>query len=394
MRRLRPEVVTLEGRTLLNAAPVAAPAPALVGAVNPSAHRAADQALRSLLEQARAEAGVPALAGGVVVDGKLVAVAATGVRIRGNSVPVTSTDRFSLGSVSKSMTATLAAVLVDRHRLRWDTTVGQAFPELRGRINSAYEGVTLRQLLDHRSGLPDDDSLDPALLEKALSFRGPGPVARRVFLGTLLNTTPVNPVGGMTYSNAGYVVAAAMMERATGLGYEGLMRRFVFGPLGMKSAGFGTPGRGHARPVQPSGHDESGAPAGYGPLLVASPLADPAGGIYMNMEDWSKFLRMQTGERVNGVKLLSDASLNALHTPDPRPIPDEGDSLYGAGWVTVQTKLGPALWHNGSNSLWYAEQILFPSKHAAVFVVTNQGGPAGEAAVSKAFEAALTRFVA
>jgi len=340
-----------------------------------------------VLRQAVARTGVPALAGGIIVDGRLVATAAVGQRVRGGASLVTAADPFSLGSVSKSMTATLAAILVERGRLRWGTTIGQAFPELRGKMRPEYENVTLRMLLDHRSGLPGDDGLDPALVEKVLAFRGPGPVGRRLFLGAILDSPPANPVGTMTYSNAGYVVAAAMMERATGRGYEALMRSLVFHPLGMSSAGFGTPGQGRRHPGAPSGHDESGKPAGYGPSPVSPPLIDPAGGIYMTMDDWSKFLRMHMGERVNGVKLLSDASLAELHTPDPRPIPDRGDVLYGAGWVTLPTTLGPALWHDGTNGSWYAEQLLFPSKHAAVFVATNQGGAAGEAAVASAVNA-------
>lgn len=396
MRRYRPEVVTLEGRALLSAGPVAPPRPnVLVGSANPTDH-AAEQTLQSILNHTRIETGVPALAGGIIIDGKLAAVAASGVRIRGRALPVTVADQFNLGSVSKSMTATLAAILVERQTLRWDTTVGQTFPELRGKINPTYDNVTLRQLLDHRSGLPADEGLDPVLADKALAFRGPGPLARRQFLAPILASTPANPAGEMTYSNAGYVVAAAMIERATGLGYEGLMRKLVFGPLGMRSAGFGTPGQSqsHARPVQPSGHDEAGTPAGYGPLPASPPLIDPAGGIFMNMNDWSKFLRMQMGERVNGVRLLSDASRNALQTPDPRPIADQGGLLYGAGWVTVSTPLGTALWHNGTNGSWYAQQLLFPSKRAAVFVATNQGGPRGDAAVGQAVSALMARAFA
>ncbi len=343
-------------------------------------------AIRADLEAARAAADLPAMAGGVIVNGQLAGVAATGTRERGGTAAVTAADQFHLGSNGKAMTATLAAVLVERGFLRWDTTLGQAFPELRAKMDPAFRTVTLEQLLNHRSGFLDEN-VSPELFERVLAFRGNGYQARRAFLGDIL-ATPAGPVGGFSYSNVGYTLAAAIMERATGNSYEWLMTKYIFAPLGMASAGFGPPGSGRAID-QPRGHDEPGRSVGNGPTADAPAVLNPAGLAHMSMADWSKFLRVHLGETVNGVRLLSAASLQKLHTPDPRPTED--GTRYGFGWVTIDTPLGPALWHNGSNGFWYSEAVILPSKGLAAFAVTNQAGPAAETAVPTALNAFLSR---
>jgi CubicO group peptidase (beta-lactamase class C family)/pimeloyl-ACP methyl ester carboxylesterase len=335
----------------------------------------AERALKTALESARTEFNLPAMAGGIIVEGKVVATASTGVRERGNPTAVTADDQFHLGSNGKAMTSTLAGILVERKLIQWNTTIAQAFPELRGKIDPAYARVTLEQLLNHRGGFIDEN-LDDALIEKLISFSGNGYQARQKFLGEILKT-PAGKVGEFSYSNAGYTIASAMMERLTGNNYEWLMKKYIFNPLGMTSAGFGVPGKPGANPDQPRGHDpDTGLSVGIGPGAELPAIAEAAGEIHMSMADWGKFLRVHLGEKVNGVKLLSDATLQKLHTPDPRPT-DGPDSLYGFGWVTIDTPLGKALWHNGSNGFWYSEAILIPSQKIATFAVTNQAGESG-----------------
>ena len=77
------------------------------------------------LEPVRAKHGLPALAAAVVKDGAIVTAGAVGVRVHGTDIKVTIDDRFHLGSDTKAMTATLAAMLVEEGKLRWDSTIGE-----------------------------------------------------------------------------------------------------------------------------------------------------------------------------------------------------------------------------------------------------------------------------
>ena len=67
---------------------------------------------------------------------------------------MTTNDVFHIGSDTKSMTATLTAMLIEEGKLRWDTTIADVFPELKGKMDKQYEAVTVEQLLTHRGGVP------------------------------------------------------------------------------------------------------------------------------------------------------------------------------------------------------------------------------------------------
>src|ERR1700749_1008192 len=101
------------------------------------------------LEVIRKKYDLPALALVVVKDGKICERDAVGVRKFGDTVPVTTNDVFHIGSCTKSMTATLAAILIEEGKLRWDTTIAEVFPELKGVMDKRYEAVNVEQLLHH-----------------------------------------------------------------------------------------------------------------------------------------------------------------------------------------------------------------------------------------------------
>ncbi len=105
-----------------------------------------------MLEQVRVEFGVPGLAAAIVRGDRVVA-AATGVRRAGRRQPIGIADRFHVGSVSKPISATVIATLVDAGLIDWSTTVSSVFPDLAGKMHAAYRGVTLEQLLSHRAGI-------------------------------------------------------------------------------------------------------------------------------------------------------------------------------------------------------------------------------------------------
>ena len=102
----------------------------------------------------REENRLPALAAAVVVDGKVIAASAVGVRKFGSPVRVHRDDPFHLGSLVKPMSATMFGVLADHGDLRWDMTMAEMFPMLERTMQPAYRGVTIAQLLSHSGGFP------------------------------------------------------------------------------------------------------------------------------------------------------------------------------------------------------------------------------------------------
>jgi CubicO group peptidase (beta-lactamase class C family) len=109
------------------------------------------------LSDIRATYDLPALAAAVVQDGTVIAAAAVGTRVYGGTTPVTLQDRFHLGSNAKSMTATLAGMMVEEGQLRWTSTVGEVLGDDIPGMSDTLSAATLEQLLSHSSGIPTDD---------------------------------------------------------------------------------------------------------------------------------------------------------------------------------------------------------------------------------------------
>ena len=337
--------------------------------------RAAED-LADLLAPVLGKHGVPALGCAVIVDGEVAGIGASGVRKRGEETKVTINDQWHLGSCTKAMTATLLAKEVDEGSVAWATTMADAFPDLRGKLDETAGRITVEQLLQHRAGLPAGPS--PDLWRRMFSYPGIDPEARtEVALELLAKPPEAEPGTRFLYSNAGYMIAGAVLER---LGdkrpWEKRMREDLFQPLGMKDSGFGPPGNKDSV-SQPWGH-----PAGGGAAAFADNPSSlgPAGTVYATLRDWAKFACLHLGE---GRPLLTKGRLRELHTPS-------GD--HALGWVVTARPWapGPVLTHNGSNTMWYCVAWLAPEAKFGVLVVCNDGG--GAKACDDAAAACIRRF--
>ncbi len=259
------------------------------------------------------------------------------------------------------MTATLVARLVDAGELRWDDTVFDLLGAIAPSMNDAYRSVTFRHLLCHPSGLPKDIPL-----EQFLKFSREATDARderKAFVRLALGMPPRGAMGAtFEYSNNGYVVAGAMLEAKLGQSWEDLIRARLFDPLKLSTAGFGAPGRKGATD-QPVGH--ASAPEGLRAYPVGGEITDnpavlgPAGRINMSMRDLLQFLKAHRDRTA----FLRPETWRALHTP-----PYGGD--YAMGWIV---RSDGARWHNGSNTLWYAEAMFNEASGTVSAAACNYG---------------------
>jgi CubicO group peptidase (beta-lactamase class C family) len=324
-----------------------------------------DQSLRDVLATVRQEYRVPALAAAVLSGRGMEAMGAVGVRKTSTKVSVTVKDLWHLGSDTKAMTAAMIGALVERNKLKWETTIGEVFPDLAPTMSPALQNVTILHLLSHRAGLPAN--IPWGLIPRKGTTRD----QRLAVVKMLASLKPVSEPGAKyLYSNLGYVIAGAMAEKAAGDSWENLMRTLIFKPLGMKSAGYGgvgTPGRLN----QPWGHGEDGTPVkGNGPDMDNPPVIGPAGTVHCRLRDWAKFIADQLHGARREKALLAPETYHKLQTP-----PFGGD--YALGWLVVEREWGggTVLTHNGSNNMNFAVAWLAPQRDFAVLVVCNQGGP-------------------
>ncbi len=323
-----------------------------------------------MLETIRVKHKFPALAAAVVADGKIVATNAVGIRKHGGTEAVTVNDKFHIGSVTKSMTATVAAMLVEQAKISWTTTIGESFTELGDRVHPEYRSVTLEQLLSHRGGAPGNA---PRLLWiKAWNASGPPAKQRRDFVKGILARKPqVKPGTQHIYSNQGYAIAGVMLEKAAGKPWEELMQEMLFKPLGMHSAGFGAP----AAPDQvdqPWGHTKARfdgiQPVPPGPRADNPPAIGPAGAVHCSLPDLAQYVVFHLAGEKGDTDLLTSDSFKKLHT-------SAGDD-YALGWVVLERNWagGRALMHNGSNTMFYVVVWMAPDRNCAVIVAANIGG--------------------
>src|SRR4051812_6907251 len=106
-------------------------AASLFAALAPRVLKAEMHELPAVLENLRRRHRLPALAAASVENGEIVEIGATGFRKFGEDEQVTNDDQWHLGSCTKSMTSTLAAILVEQGKISWTTTIADVFPELR-----------------------------------------------------------------------------------------------------------------------------------------------------------------------------------------------------------------------------------------------------------------------
>jgi CubicO group peptidase (beta-lactamase class C family) len=339
--------------------------------------------LPQTIETIRENHNLPALAVVVTKGGVICDRVAVGVRKWGDPTPVTTNDVFHIGSDTKSMTATLAAMLIEDGKLDWDTTIADVFPEFKGRINPQYENVTVEQLLTHRGGVPGK----PPAAAWAWAWKEHGTHAqqRYEFIQAVLREAPEVPPGTkMIYSNQGYAIVGAMLEKITQTPWETLITQRLFEPLHMDSAGFGAPGTiGEVN--EPWGHViKSG---NIQPVQFDNPPAiGPAATVHCSLDDLARYTIFQmTGQP----PLLKPETLTRLHTPPP-------DGNYACGWVCVKRGWagGMALNHAGSNTSWYVVMWLAPAKNFSVVVGTNIAGPDAEQGCDEAASAMIHHWLA
>lgn len=330
--------------------------------------------IESTLQPLLGKYNVPALGGAIVTSSGTIACGEVGFRKRGADIKVTNRDLWHLGSNTKAMTAFLAGLLVQTGKISWNTTIEGVFPELRSDLNPQFLKVNLLQLLSHHAGLK-------ANCEEWMEAM-PGTLVQQRYATVKMAMTnpPDNPPGKVyAYSNAGYVIATAMLEKVTGKPWEDLIATNVFQPLKIQDFGFGgtgTPGKID----QPWPHTENGNPLPQnGPDMDNPPVMSPAGRAHMSLQSWGLFIA-DFLRGLEGKNALAPAKLYKFLTTIPFP------GEYALGWIVCNRPWGGGnvMAHDGSNNLNYCVVWMAPLKDFAVLITCNQGGPAAQKACNDA----------
>jgi CubicO group peptidase (beta-lactamase class C family) len=272
-------------------------------------------------------------------------------------VAVTMATNYRLASMSKQFTSAAVLLLAEAGRLAIDDPIRRWLPTL----PDAAEGMIVRHLLTHTSGLIDYEDVIPQDRSSQLCDDD---VLR---LLESENRRHFQPGAQYRYSNSGYALLALIVERASGERYAEFLRKRIFQPLGMQTTvafeagvsmiahrayGYSAAARGWQRTDQ---------------SLTSATLGD--GGIYSSIDDLAKWDAALCG---NG--LLQPASLRLafqawVETDDPRV-------QYGFGWRIT----GDMRWHSGETLGFRNVMVRYLEPRLTVLVLTNRNEPAPYAA--------------
>jgi D-alanyl-D-alanine carboxypeptidase len=261
-------------------------------------------------------------------------------------VPISPRDRFRVGSVTKSFTATVVLKLVAQGKIALSDTVEKWLP---GMVPGG-DHIAIRELLNHSSGLADYCNVPPS---STLCIPLPAEMARRWSARQLVRigiSAPVTfPAGqGWSYSNTGYILLGMIVEKVSGKPIGTEYQRKIFEPLGLHATQF----RSGTQMARPYSHGYDVLTASSWPLDVTgtSPtIAGSAGGIVSTPGDLATFMRALMGGRLLSSTLMRQMRHATPGSLDgPTALEGGGIGSYGLGLVHYTWSHACGVWgHSG-----------------------------------------------
>jgi D-alanyl-D-alanine carboxypeptidase len=345
---------------------------------------AADQAaLQAILDQHLprlvAEHKIPGAAVAAARKEGIAAHGAAGVRSMELPEPLTAGDAMHVGSLAKPMLATLIATLVQEGRLSWDTLVLDVFPDWRETAHPRFHELSLEQLLTHRSGISQFISGEE--WNEVPDLTGSEAERRRGFAQWIINRPPQFTPGEFHYSNAGYGIATAVVEKVTGKDWWTLMQERLFGPLGIRSAGRGWPYT--SGPHHPLGHwwrESRFVPQGPDDPYQIGTILAPGGNLHMSIGDLARFAQLHLQGLQGRDGFLRSETIRRMHQPAK-------GANYALGWYSDSGMFDePHSRHTGEVGTFHARIWIFPQRDLAITAVTNADTEAAYDVTSEIFQ--------
>jgi len=321
----------------------------------------------------------PGLAVLVRQNGKIVFERGYGLGELRLKARIDARSNFRLASFTKQFTAMAIMLLVHDGKLRYDETVTGIFPD----FPDYGKAITVRNVLNHVSGLPDYEELMEAPEKASGSMWSPEKQIQDDEVLKLLEKEQSGkfaPGSSWSYSNSGYVVLGLIVAKASGKTYGEFLRERIFSPLKMNHTIVYQKGKNEVA-NRAFGHSKEGDLfKETDQSSTSATLGD--GGIYSNLEDlakWDDALRNHT--------LLSEKEMQPALTPvklndgtEPHwPKEPNGDNLhpgkpvsYGFGWFLDPYNRQARMWHTGSTMGFRTVIERFPGENLTVIVLSNR----------------------
>ena len=315
--------------------------------------------LSELLNNASEMNSIPGLSMTVIENYQIKETAVSGFRTLSKKNSIEVNDRFHLGSITKSMTASLIGRLIENGSIDESTTIGDILK--RTPMKEAYKNVTIRQLLDHRGGIPAYLEVNEGIEAKILASSDKTTKQRKTFVEMVLNEEPASKPGAFAYSNAGYALLGYMAEVIAKESWEDQIEKYILSPLEMNTAGIGWPNKKD----QPNGYQGS-----LGQLIAQDPdyqigsYLAPAGDVNASSSDLAKYLIAHMKGLKGENTFIKAETIQLLHA----------SKSYSGGWIINENKEGNMMHHHsGSGGTFFALMMIIPATGDGYAVAANAG---------------------
>jgi CubicO group peptidase (beta-lactamase class C family) len=330
--------------------------------VAPANFDAVDDYIRNRMKELR----IPGAALVIVQGDQIIHLTAFGVADSSGRL-VTPQTPFFTGSTGKSFTALAIMQLVEADKINLDAPVQTYLPWFRVADKKASEVITVRQLLNMVSGIPQ------AIGQKQIANTDLSDSAIENNVRALAKIELIAPPGERyEYSNANYVTLGMIIQAVTGQSYETYIREHIFQPLDMQNS-FTSKADAQQHGLAVGYQKWFGIPVAS-PNLPFSRGSLPAGQLTMSIEDFGHYLIAQlNGGSYQGVSVLSPTGIARLHHPD---VPMPGSThFYAMGWEVQHFQDVEVIRHTGAVPGYTTDMFLVPEKNLAVALVMNTFSP-------------------
>jgi D-alanyl-D-alanine carboxypeptidase len=343
--------------------------------------KGADAALdRALKELVAMEGGPPGVIA-VVQRGQHREVHTFGVANVRTGRPTRIHDRMRVASAAKAFSGAVALSLVSEGKLSLHDTIGERLPEL----PKDWSKVTLRQLLNHTSGIPDF-SLDPDFQEALLASLTKAPPPEELLSFVRDEDLLFDPGSEYHYSNSDNIVVGLMVEAATGKSYEDQLRERVYKPLGLRKTSL--PRGPNLRKPFIHGYDLSEHPPEDVSELVAAGWSWASGGIVSTPADLNAFIRGYVGGKLFDQRTRAKQR-RVIEGGSSEPS-GPGKNSAGLAIFRYETRCGTVWGHTGNTPGYTQFMAASPNGSRSVTVSINSqlAPPVGDPDAFKALRRA------
>jgi CubicO group peptidase (beta-lactamase class C family) len=299
------------------------------------------------------EQRIPGLALAVVKDGKVVKEKGYGLANVEHGVPVKPETVFQSGSVGKMFTAAAVLLLAEDGKLSLDDPITKFFPD----GPEGWKEVTVRHLLTHTAGIKNYGPLD-------LDYRKD--YTEDELLKKIAGLKPDFPPGEKwRYSNTGYVLLGILIRKASGEFYGDVLKKRVFGPLGMETARVMSDA--DIVPNRAAGYRPAGKELKNQDYVSPSLNSTADGSLYVTVRDLVKW-----DAALSAGKVVKKESLEQMWTPVKTK--DGKAQPYGFGWMIREAKGHKVIEHGGAWQGFTSHIAKFPDDGLTVIVLANLAG--------------------